>query len=69
MQLKLKLDRKHRISRKVSHVIIQTEELGYFKPECIFLIMVLQPVHILKRNTKTVRMPNKILSLAKKVLL
>ena len=69
LKLKLTVDRKHGIGRKFSHVTIQTEELGYFKPECIFLIIIHQPVHILTRNIKTVSMSNNMLSLAKKVLI
>ena len=69
LKLKVTVDRKHRIGRKFSHVTIQTEELGYFKPECIFLIIIYQPVHILTRNIKTVSMSSNILSLAKKVLI
>ena len=65
LKLKLTVDRKHRIGRKFSHVTSQTEELGYCKPECIFLIIIYQPVHILTRNIKTVSMSNNILSLAK----
>ena len=67
LKLKLTVDRKHGIGRKFSQVTIQTEELGYFKPKCIFLIIIYQPVHILTRNIKTVTMSNNILSLAKKV--
>ena len=69
LKLKLTVDRKHGIGRKFSQVTIQTEEAGYFKPECIFLIIVYQPVHILTRNIKTVSLSNNILSLAKKVLI
>ena len=68
LKLKLTVDRKRRIGRKFSHVTIQMEELGYFKPECIFLIIIYQPVHILTRNIKTVSISNNILSLAKKVI-
>ena len=67
LKLKLTVERKHGIGRKFSHFTIQTEELGYFKPEHIFLIIIYQPVHILTRNIKTVTMSNNILSLAKKV--
>ena len=54
LKLKLTVERKHGIGRKFSHFTIQTEELGYFKPEHIFLIIIYQPVHILTRNIKTV---------------
>ena len=69
LKLKLTVDRKHGIGRKFSHVTIQTEELGYFKPECTFLIIIYQPVHILTRNIKTLSMSKNILSLAKMVLI
>ena len=63
--MKLTVDKKHGIGRKFSHMTSQTEKLGYFKPECIFLIIIYQPVHILTCNIKTVSMSNNILSLAK----
>ena len=69
LKLKLTVERKHGIGRKFSHFTIQTEELGYFKPECIFLIIIYQPVHILTRNIKTVSTSNNILSLAKRGLI
>ena len=69
LKLKLTVNRKHGIGRKFSHVTIQTKELGYSKPEYIFLIIIYQPVHILIRNIKIVSMSNNILSLAKKVLI
>ena len=69
MKLELTVGRKHGIGRKFSHVTIETEELGYFKPACIFLIMIYQSGHILTRNIKTASMSNNIPSLAKKVLL
>ena len=56
LKLKVTVDRKHRIGRKFSHVTIQTEELGYFKPEWIFLMIIYQPVRILTCNIKTVNM-------------
>ena len=54
LKLKLTVERKHGIGRKFSHFTIQTEELGYFKPEHIFLIIIYQPIHILTRNIKAV---------------
>ena len=56
LKLRLTVDKKQGIGRQFSHVTVQTEELGYFKPECIFPIIIYQPVHILTCNIKTVSM-------------